>query len=79
MTRQEWEAAAAAGTVDALAPERLDEMWAWTQAHGPPNCWTGSSGHPAAMIRELLRERAMLLRELQDDSRSQRVAASQSG
>jgi hypothetical protein len=61
----EWCEAAADGTYTPIPPERLAAMFAWTAKHGPPNCWTGTSGHAAAMIRELLRERIRLVEELE--------------
>ncbi len=62
----EWTAAALAGTYTPISEEDLQAFWRWTQAHGPPNSYTGTTGHPAGMIRRLLRERAHLLSAAND-------------
>jgi len=61
----EWTDAASAGTYTPLAKERLLEMFGWSTRYGPPNCWTGTTGEAAAMIRELLRERIGLREQLE--------------
>lgn len=45
-----------------ITQERIDEMFEATNRIGPANCWTGTSGTLAAMVRELLRDRRELLR-----------------
>jgi hypothetical protein len=75
----EWTEAAASDTYTPLSPERLAAMFLWTSQHGPPNCWTGTAGAAATMIRELLRERIRLVeeletfRELRDDAEERRM------
>lgn len=58
----EWIAAAICDpTCTALEEREVREMFAWTSQHGPANCWTGTAGSAAAMIRRLIRERAHLI------------------
>ena len=59
----EWTQAATSGTYTPLQSERLLEMFAWTSRYGSPNCWSGTTGEAATMLRELLRERIMLAEE----------------
>lgn len=59
----EWTQAATSGTYTPIPAERLIEMFLWTTIHGSGNCWSGTSGTAATMIRELLRERIMLAQE----------------
>ena len=56
-----WREAALSGTYTPLSEQRIREAFSWTSKHGPPNCWTGTTGHAATLIRELLREREQLL------------------
>ena len=63
----EWHEAAASGTYTPISRERIEEIFLWTTQHGPPNCWTGTTGTAAAMIRELLRERVRLLHRIEED------------
>ena len=51
-----WRDAALSGTYDPLSDERLSEMFTATCKYGSGNCWTGTSGTLASMVRELLRE-----------------------
>lgn len=60
-----WTEAARAGTYTPLCEARLLEAWQWSQIHGNANSWTGQTGVASVFIRELLRERLMLLRELE--------------
>ena len=60
----EWSEAALSGTYTPLPQDRIEQMFLWTSRFGPANCWTGTSGEAATMIRELLRERLHLLAEL---------------
>lgn len=57
------EAALADPTYTPLSEGELREMFGWTTRYGPPNCWTGTSGRAAAMIRRLILERLRLLSE----------------
>ena len=59
--RTEWEESAAAGTYTPLSESELDAMFEATCRYGSGNCWTGTSGTLAAMIRKLLRERRHLI------------------
>lgn len=63
-TYEFWKDAALAGTYDPISPERIDEMFTATCKYGSGNCWTGTGGTLAAMIRELLRERAHLMEQI---------------
>lgn len=60
---QEW---AAIQSREPMPLARCAELFLWTVQHGPPNCWTGTSGTAAAMIRELLRERIRLVELLEE-------------
>lgn len=44
-----------------IDPARINEMREATKRYGPANCWTGTTGTLAAMIHELLAERAELI------------------
>jgi len=44
---------------------RLNGILHWMHLYGPPNCWTGTSGTAATMIRELLIDRERLAKELE--------------
>lgn len=61
----EWTAAATSGTYTPLPSERLIEMFQWTTIHGSSNCWSGTSGTAATMIRELLLERIGLKEQIE--------------
>ena len=39
-----------------ITPERILQIEQIVNRYGPPNCWTGTSGSLAAIIRELLNE-----------------------
>lgn len=41
-----------------ISPDRLTEMRQAAMKYGPANCWTGDTGTLAAMILELLKDRA---------------------
>lgn len=53
-----------------LTSERLERMIELTSVTGPANCWTGTSGELSAMIRELLSERELLLRDIEQLTRN---------
>lgn len=55
------------GTHDAIPQERIEDMFTASSIYGPANCWTGTSGELATMIRQLLREREWLLKQMQDE------------
>ena len=40
-----------------MTAERIEEICEATTQFGPANCWSGTTGQLAGMIRELLRER----------------------
>ena len=61
----EWIASASSGPHVLILDERILHMFAWTAIYGPANCWTGDTGTAAAMIRELLRERAGLKEQIE--------------
>jgi hypothetical protein len=42
------------------------EAWLWVNRHGPANAWTATAGTAARIIGRLLKERARLLKELDD-------------
>jgi hypothetical protein len=44
-----------------LTQERLEQIFEATCVYGSANCWTGTTGMLAGMIRELLVERERLL------------------
>lgn len=58
---QEW--VAAMRKADTRPPHkwRLQEMYEATCKYGSGNCWTGTSGQLAAMVRQLLAERILLI------------------
>ena len=60
----EWSEAALADTYTPLDSAEIEAAFDWSAKFGPANCWTGTSGHPAAMIRKLLRDRLHLLARL---------------
>ena len=66
-TRKSWEESALCGTYTPLPDLLLDEMFQATARYGSGNCWSGATGSLAAMVRQLLRERAHLIRELEYD------------
>jgi hypothetical protein len=41
---------------DRMTDDELQQAFLWTTRHGPPNCWTGTIGHAAMLIRRLLAE-----------------------
>lgn len=47
-------AAIAAAPPPPIPPARLAEMREAANTYGPANCWTGTTGTLAAMVRELL-------------------------
>ena len=51
-----WSAAALRRTYHPISSDRLAEMYTATCKYGSGNCWTGTSGTLASMVRELLRE-----------------------
>ena len=56
--RESWEAAT---QHELLSESELDAMFEATCRYGSGNCWTGTTGTLAAMIRKLLRERRHLI------------------
>lgn len=60
----EWREAVLAGTYTPLDSAEIEAAFDWSAKHGPANCWTGTSGHSAAFIRKLLRDRLHLLSRL---------------
>jgi len=60
---EHWREAALTPTYTPLSADRIVEMFTLTASVGPANCWTGTGGTLAAMVRELLREREHLVRE----------------
>jgi len=69
---ESWREAALSGTYDAIPQERIEAMFTASSLYGPANCWTGTSGELATMIRQLLREREWLLKQMQDE-RDERI------
>lgn len=67
--RETWEESATAGTHTPLPRDLLDAMFEATARSGSGNCWTGTSGSLAAMVRQLLRERAHLIRRIENELR----------
>ncbi len=45
-----------ASDYDRLTEADFIYAFQWTTKHGPPNCWTGTSGTAALIIRHLLAE-----------------------
>jgi len=62
----EWSESALAGTYTPLDSAEIEAAFEWSAKYGPANCWTGTSGHPAAFIRRLLRDRLHLLTRLSE-------------
>lgn len=46
----------AASGRERLTDDQLAEAWRETNKHGPPNCWTGTTGGIARLARMLLVE-----------------------
>ena len=61
---EEWAAAMRKADVRPLYRWRLQEMYEATCKYGSGNCWTGTNGTLAAMVRQLLAERILLIDRL---------------
>ena len=59
----DWAAAMRTAALRPLHKWRLQEMFGATCKYGSGNCWTGTSGKLAEMIRQLLAEREQILSE----------------
>lgn len=59
----DWAAAMRTAELRPLHKWRLQEMFEATCRYGSGNCWTGTSGKLAEMIRQLLAERERILSE----------------
>ena len=70
----DWAAAMRTAELRPLHKWRLQEMYEATCKYGSGNCWTGTSGKLAEMIRQLLAERERFVIELEKRSINQKDA-----
>jgi len=60
-----WQAEVSKQPQEKLTPERIEEIFERTTVFGSSNGWTGTAGTLATDCRELLKEREVLLREIE--------------
>ena len=68
----DWAAAIRTAELRPLHKWRLQEMFEATCRYGSGNCWTGTTGTLAAMVKRLLEERLRLVIELEKRSINQK-------
>ena len=65
---ESWRESVRRNPPDALGDARVEEMFLKTTQYGSLNCWTGTAGGLAAMVRQLIAELERLLSELEKRS-----------
>lgn len=66
---EDWAAAMRKAELRPLHKWRLQEMFEATCKYGSGNCWTGTGGRLAEMVRQLLAERVRLISVIEQMAR----------